>query len=58
MGWIRDMNPVKLDHHNWFLKLLSFGFAMTLWIAVASETSSEIGIEVRSNTTMCRRKWK
>ena len=32
--------------HNWALKLLSFGFAMTLWVAVASETSSEIGIEV------------
>ena len=47
MGWIRDMNPVKnWITHNWFLKLLSFGFAMTLWIAVASETSSEIGIEV------------
>ena len=41
------MNPVKnWITHNWFLKLLSFGFAMTLWIAVASETSSEIGIEV------------
>ncbi len=32
--------------HNWFLKLLAIGFAMTLWVAVASETSSEIGIEV------------
>jgi YbbR domain-containing protein len=32
--------------HNWFLKLLSLAFAMTLWVAVASETSSEIGIEV------------
>ena len=41
------MNPVSnWITHNWFLKLLSFGFAMTLWVAVASETSSEIGIEV------------
>jgi YbbR domain-containing protein len=41
------MNPVRnWITHNWFLKLLSFGFAMTLWVAVASETSSEIGIEV------------
>src|SRR4051812_42165464 len=41
------MNPVKhWITHNWFLKLLAFGFAMTLWVAVASETSSEIGIEV------------
>jgi len=41
------MNPVKnWITHNWFLKLLSLCFAMTLWVAVASETSSEIGIEV------------
>jgi YbbR domain-containing protein len=32
--------------HNWMLKLLSLVFATTLWVAVASETSSEIGIEV------------
>jgi YbbR domain-containing protein len=41
------MNPVtNWITHNWFLKLLSICFAMTLWVAVASETSSEIGIEV------------
>jgi YbbR domain-containing protein len=41
------MNPVKnWITHNWFLKLLSLAFAMTLWVAVASETSSEIGINV------------
>jgi YbbR domain-containing protein len=41
------MNPVKnWITNNWFLKLLSLAFAMTLWVAVASETSSEIGINV------------
>jgi YbbR domain-containing protein len=41
------MNPVRnWITHNWFLKLLSLGLATTLWVAVASETSSEIGIEV------------
>jgi len=41
------MHPVKhWITHNWFLKLLSFVLATSLWVAVASETSSEIGIEV------------
>jgi YbbR domain-containing protein len=41
------MNPVRnWITHNWFLKLLSLGLATTLWVAIASETSSEIGIEV------------
>lgn len=41
------MHPVRhWITHNWFLKLLSFLLAMTLWVAVASETSSEIGMEV------------
>lgn len=41
------MHPVKhWITHNWFLKVLSLLLAGTLWIAVASETSSEIGIEV------------
>src|SRR5262245_39788162 len=41
------MNPAKnWITHNWFLKLLSLAFATTLSFAVASETSSEIGIEV------------
>jgi YbbR domain-containing protein len=41
------MHPVKhWITHNWFLKLLSFLLATTLWVAVASETSSEIGMQV------------
>jgi YbbR domain-containing protein len=32
--------------HNWFLKIFSLLLAMVLWITVASETSSEIGLEV------------
>jgi YbbR domain-containing protein len=41
------MNPLKnWITHNWLLKLLSFAFATTLWVAVASETSSEIGLDV------------
>jgi YbbR domain-containing protein len=41
------MHPIKnWITHNWFLKLFSFGLATTLWVAVASETSSELGIEV------------
>ena len=41
------MHPVKhWITHNWFLKVLSLLLAGTLWVAVASETSSEIGIEV------------
>src|SRR5436190_17713630 len=41
------MHPAKAwIKHNWFLKVLSLLFATTLWVAVASETSSEIGMEV------------
>ncbi len=41
------MNPVRnWITHNWLLKFLSLAFATTLWVAVASETSAEIGIEV------------
>ena len=32
--------------HNWFLKLLSLILAAVLWITVASESTSEIAIEV------------
>lgn len=32
--------------HNWFAKLFSVVLATVLWLAIASETSSEIGIEV------------
>lgn len=32
--------------HNWFLKIFSLVLATMLWITVASETSSEIGLEV------------
>jgi YbbR domain-containing protein len=32
--------------HNWSLKLISLGLAVMLWVLVASETSSEIGMEV------------
>src|SRR4051812_30995636 len=41
------MHPVKhWITHNLVLKLLSLLFATTLWVAVASETSSEIGMDV------------
>ena len=41
------MHPVKhWLKHNWFLKLLSLLLATTLWVAVASEISSEIGMDV------------
>jgi YbbR domain-containing protein len=46
MDWTRNMPVKHWITHNWFLKLLSLVFATTLWVAVASETSSEIGIEV------------
>src|SRR5207237_8407937 len=32
--------------HNWHLKLVSVGLAAMLWMFVAKETSSEIGMEV------------
>ena len=32
--------------HNWFLKLLSLALAAVLWMSVASESTSEIGIQV------------
>src|SRR4029077_16864120 len=32
--------------HNWFLKLISAALAVMLWMLVATETSSEIGMEV------------
>jgi YbbR domain-containing protein len=32
--------------HNWFLKIVSLLLATMLWVAIASETSSEIGLEV------------
>src|SRR5438094_9723212 len=32
--------------HNWHLKLVSVGLAAMLWMFVATEASSEIGLEV------------
>jgi len=32
--------------HNWYLKLIAIGLAVMLWALVATETSSEIGLEV------------
>ena len=32
--------------HNWYLKLISLGLAVMLWALVATETSSEVGLEV------------
>jgi YbbR domain-containing protein len=32
--------------HNWYLKLVSIALASMLWMLVATETSSEIGMEV------------
>jgi YbbR domain-containing protein len=32
--------------HNWYLKLISLGLAAMLWMFVATEASSEIGMEV------------
>jgi YbbR domain-containing protein len=47
MNWTADMhNLIRLVTNNWFLKLSSLLIAALLWVAVASETSSEIGIEV------------
>ena len=41
------MHPVKhWITHNWFQKLLALGLALTLWIMVAGESTSEIGMEV------------
>src|SRR5262245_10508278 len=36
----------RLFLQNWFIKLSSLVMAVLLWVAVASRTSSEIGIEV------------
>src|SRR5438128_10485713 len=32
--------------HNWFLKIVSLVLATMLWVAIASETSSEVGLDV------------
>src|SRR5437867_3709648 len=32
--------------HNWHLKIISLSLATMLWMTVATETSSEIGMEV------------
>src|ERR1051326_7648252 len=32
--------------HNWYLKLISLALAAMLWALVATETSSEVGLEV------------
>ena len=32
--------------HNWHFKIVSLGLAVMLWLAVANEASSEIGLEV------------
>ena len=32
--------------HNWFLKIVSLLLATMLWVAIASETSSEVGLDV------------
>src|SRR5437667_3402081 len=32
--------------HNWYLKIISLMLAVMLWMAVANEASSEIGLEV------------
>ena len=41
------MHPLKhWITHNWFPKIFSLVLATMLWITVASETSSEIGLEV------------
>lgn len=41
------MRPIRhLLIHNWFQKLFALILATMLWVTIASETSSEIGIEV------------
>ena len=41
------MQPVRnLITHNWFLKIFSLLLATAMWVTLASETSSEIGLEV------------
>src|SRR5438128_10701010 len=41
------MRPLKhWVTHNWYLKLISLGLAAMLWMFVATEASSEIGMEV------------
>src|SRR5262245_35862 len=41
------MNPVKhWVSHNWGLKVFSVLMAVVLWTVVASETTSEIGMDV------------
>jgi len=41
------MRPLKhWVTHNWYLKLISLGLAAMLWTFVATEASSEIGMEV------------
>src|SRR5215471_17621906 len=32
--------------HNWYLKVISLALAAMLWALVATETSSEVGMEV------------
>jgi YbbR domain-containing protein len=41
MQWLR-----RLITHNWFEKIFALLLATMLWVTIASETSSEIGIEV------------
>ena len=41
------MRPLKhWVTYNWYLKLISLGLAAMLWMFVATEASSEIGLEV------------
>src|SRR5919201_3683992 len=41
------MRPLRhFVTYNWYLKLISLGLAAMLWTFVATETSSEIGMEV------------
>src|SRR5437660_6001942 len=39
-------SPKHWFTHNWYLKLISLILAAMLWMLVATETSSEIGLEV------------
>ena len=36
----------RLLFENWFLKIVALGLATLLWVTIASESTSEIGIEV------------
>src|SRR5690349_16475671 len=49
-AWTAKMRSLKRWQnwftHNWSLKLLSLVLATMLWMLVATETSSEIGMEV------------